>query len=189
MITWAIIGTISGVLFGLIPGAGPFIATAILYPWLADTSAVNIMMYYVSVLIASNYTNSVTAILYGIPGDATAIATAKYGHKMFLKGFGNLAVTSNAISSTVGVICAVTAFVVLLPNIMHIFKFYNSVIQTVIITAAIIMITLLTKQNRFITLVLFLLGGIFAKIGIDPITFDSFLTFGNSYLVLSQDHP
>lgn len=184
MITWAIIGTISGVLFGLIPGAGPFIATAILYPWLADTSAVNIMMYYVSVLIASNYTNSVTAILYGVPGDATAIATAKYGHKMFLKGFGNLAVTSNAISSTVGVICAVTAFVVLLPNIMHIFKFYNSVIQTVIITAAIIMITLLTKQNRFITLVLFLLGGIFAKIGIDPITFDSFLTFGNSYLAL-----
>jgi putative tricarboxylic transport membrane protein len=184
IVVWAIIGTISGIAFGIVPGAGPFIATAVLYPWLADTNAINIMMYYVSVLIASNYTNSVTAILYGIPGDATAISTAKNGHKLFLKGFGNVAVTSNAISSTVGVVCAVTAFVVLLPNIMHVFKFYNSITQTIVISAAIVMITLLTKQNRLITVVLFLLGGILAKVGIDPITFDSFLTFGNSYIAL-----
>jgi len=184
LIIWTIIGTLSGILFGLIPGAGPFIATAVLYPWLADTSAVNIMMYYVSVLIASNYTNSVTAILYGIPGDATAIATAKNGHRLFQKGFGSVAVTSNAISSTVGVICAVAAFVVLLPNIMHIFKFYNSVVQTLVISVAIIMITFLTKQSKIYTIFLFLLGGILAKVGIDPITFDSFLTFGNSYLAL-----
>jgi len=184
MIEWAIIGTLSGILFGIIPGAGPFIATAIMYPFLSETAAVNIMMYYVSVLIASNYTNSVTAILYGIPGDATAIATAKNGHRLFTKGFGSVAVTSNAISSTAGVICAVAAFVLVLPNILGVFKFYNSIVQTVIICAAILMITLLTKQNKIVTILLFILGSIFAKVGIDPITFDSFLTFGNSYLAL-----
>ena len=180
----ATIGTLSGILFGLIPGACPFIATATLYPFLSDTSSINIMMYYISVLIASNYTNSVTAILYGIPGDATAIATAKNGHRLFLKGFGSVAVTSNAISSTVGVICAVAAFVLVLPNILNVFKFYNSIVQTIVICAAILMITLLTKQNKFVTIMLFLLGGVLAKVGIDPITFDSFLTFGNSYLAL-----
>ena len=76
LLIWATVGTFSGIFFGIVPGAGPFIATALLYPWLADTVPVNIMMYYVCVLIATNYTNSVTAILYGIPGDATAISTA-----------------------------------------------------------------------------------------------------------------
>jgi putative tricarboxylic transport membrane protein len=184
MIEWAIVGTLSGILFGIIPGAGPFIATAIMYPFLSETTAVNIMMYYISVLIASNYTNSVTAILYGIPGDATAIATAKNGHRLFLKGFGSVAVTSNAISSTVGVICAVAAFLLVLPNILGVFKFYNSIVQTAVICAAILMITLLTKQSKIVTILLFILGGIIAKVGIDPITFNSFLTFGNSYLAL-----
>ena len=66
-IFWAVIGTLSGVIFGVIPGAGPFVATATLYPFLTHIEPVNVMMYYITVLIATNYTNSVTAILYGIP--------------------------------------------------------------------------------------------------------------------------
>lgn len=184
LILWAVIGTISGIIFGIIPGAGPFVATAVLYPFLTDINVVNVMMYYITVLIATNYTNSVTAILYGIPGDATAISTARNGHRLFLKGFGSLAVSSNAISSTVGVIFTTTVFVFLLPNIIEIFKFYNSIIQTIVVSAAIILITLLTKQNKLVTILLFLFGGIIAKIGIDPITFDSFLVFNNSYLAI-----
>ena len=184
LILWAVIGIVSGTVFGIIPGAGPFIATALLYPLLASTAPVNIMMYYVSVLITSNYTNSVTAILYGIPGDATAISTAKHGHRLFRKGFGSVAVSSNAISSTVGVMFAVTVFILALPRVLDLFKFYNSIIQTIIIAVAILMITFLTKQNKIATLLLFLLGGVLAKVGIDSITFDSFLTFGNSYLAL-----
>ncbi len=183
-IFWAIIGTLSGVIFGVIPGAGPFVATATLYPFLTHIEPVNVMMYYITVLIATNYTNSVTAILYGIPGDATAMSTARYGHKLFLKGFGNLAVASNAVSSTVGVIFAFTVFILVLPYIIEVFRFYNSVLQTVIVAAAIIMITLLTKQNKLFTIILFLFGGMIAKVGIDPITFDSFLTFNNSYLAI-----
>ena len=172
LIIWSVIGIVSGTVFGIIPGAGPFIATALLYPLLASTAPVNIMMYYVSVLITSNYTNSVTAILYGIPGDATAISTAKYGHRLFTKGFGSLAVSSNAISSTAGVMFAVGVFLLALPRVLDLFKFYNSIVQTIIIAVAILMITFLTKQNKIATLLLFLLGGVLAKVGIDSITFD-----------------
>jgi putative tricarboxylic transport membrane protein len=184
LIIWAIIGIVSGAFFGLIPGAGPFIAVALLYPLLASTRALNIMMYYVAVLITANYTNSVTAILYGIPGDATAISTAREGHRLYRKGFGSLAVSSNAISSSIGVIFALVVFITVLPNILQVFKFYNSIVQTVVIFSAITMITFLTKQNKLITLILFSLGGVLARVGIDPITFDSFATFGNPYLSL-----
>ena len=184
LILWAIICTTSGVLFGLIPGAGAFIAVAMLYPWLTDISSINVMMYYVTVLIASQYTNSVTAILYGIPGDATAMVTARNGHRLFLKGFGHLAVTSNAISSTIGVIFATTVFILLLPTIIEVFRFYNSVLQTLIIAAVIVMITFFTKQNKLITLSFFVLGGLLAKVGVDNVTFEQFLVFDNSYLAI-----
>ena len=94
---YAILGIVAGIIFGIIPGAGPFLAIATLYPFLATFDAISIFIFYVSLLITTNYTNSVTGILYGIPGDAAAVTTARYGHKMFLEGKGHLAVSSNAI--------------------------------------------------------------------------------------------
>lgn len=181
---WAAIGTLSGVIFGMIPGAGPFIATATLYPLLQGIGPTNIMMYYVGVLIATNYTNSITAILYGIPGDAAAIVTARDGHRLFKRGMGSLAVSSNAISSTIGVAFAVLFLLLLLPNIINVFRFYNSVLQTVIISSAVLMITLFTKQSYVKTISLFLVGGALAHIGLDPMTYESWGTFGISYLTL-----
>ena len=49
-IFWAVIGTLSGVIFGVIPGAGPFVATATLYPFLTHIEPVNVMMYYLSLI-------------------------------------------------------------------------------------------------------------------------------------------
>ena len=46
--------------------------------------------------------NSITGILYGIPGDAAAAVTAHYGHKLLREGKGHMAVSNNAISSSIG---------------------------------------------------------------------------------------
>ena len=67
---WCLFGILLGVLFGIIPGAGPFLAVATIYPLLFNLDPFNILIFYISLLITTNYTNSVTAILYGIPGDA-----------------------------------------------------------------------------------------------------------------------
>lgn len=184
LLFWAIVGFLSGVGIGIIPGAGPFIATAMVYPFLTSVDPASIMMFYVALLITNNYTNSVTAILYGIPGDAAAIPTAKDGYRFFRKGYGSLAVSSNAIGSSIGVIFSVLLFLLLLPQIMQVFKFYNSIVQVIIIGITIILITFLNKQNKIITLSLFLFGGFLAHIGVDPVTFESFATFGNQYLSL-----
>lgn len=184
LLYWAFLGLVAGIGTGLIPGAGPFVATAIFYPFLISVDPILIMMFYISLLITNNYTNSVTAILYGIPGDASAIPTARDGNRLFKKGYGGLAVSTNAISSTIGVTFSVVFFLFLIPNILGVFKFYNSILQTIIIFASILLITFFTKQNKLITIFLFLFGGLLARIGVDPTTFDTFLTFGSQYLAL-----
>ena len=114
-ILWCSLGIIAGVLFGIIPGAGPFLAIATFYPLLLTLDPFNILLFYITILITSNYTNSVTGILYGIPGDASAVITARHGHKLFLKGKGHLAVSNNAISSTLGSVFAIILFLLFLP--------------------------------------------------------------------------
>ncbi len=181
---WSIAGYATGAIIGIIPGAGPFVAVTLAYPFLSLTSPINIIAFYVSVLITTNFTNSVTGILYGIPGDAAAIITAREGNRLYRKGFGHLAVSSNAISSAIGVAFAVILFLIFLPNILQLFKFYNSIVQTVFLFTALLIIVMLTKQNKLVTVTLFAIGAFLAKIGVDTITFDSFFTFGNSYLSL-----
>ena len=183
-ILWCILGVISGVLFGVIPGAGPFLAIATLYPLLQILDPFNILLFYISLLITTNYTNSVTGILYGIPGDAAAVTTARHGHKLFLKGKGHLAVSNNAISSTIGSVFAIILFLLFLPSIYNIFKFYNSTLQLAIICTAIVFLTLLSKQKIWKTISLFLFGGVLAKIGFDNTTFETWGTFGIDYLTL-----
>jgi len=183
-ILWCILGVISGVLFGVIPGAGPFLAIATLYPLLQILDPFNILLFYISLLITTNYTNSVTGILYGIPGDAAAVTTARHGHKLFLKGEGHLAVSNNAISSTIGSVFAIILFLLFLPSIYNIFKFYNSTLQLAIICTAIVFLTLLSKQKIWKTVFLFLFGGVLAKIGFDNTTFETWGTFGIDYLTL-----
>ena len=183
-ILWCILGVLTGVLFGVIPGAGPFLAIATLYPLLLILDPFNILLFYISLLITTNYTNSVTGILYGIPGDAAAVTTARHGHKLFLKGKGHLAVSNNAISSTIGSVFAIILFLLFLPSIYSVFQFYNSTLQLVIICTAIVFLTLLSKQKIWKTVSLFLFGGVLAKIGFNNTTFETWGTFGIDYLTL-----
>ena len=181
---WCLLGIIGGGIAGIIPGSASFLAMAVFYSILLETSAFNILLFYIAVLITTNYTNSITSILYGIPGDATSIATARYGHRLFRKGFGHLAVSSNAISSSIGCLFAVGLFVIFYDSVFSFFRFYNSTIQVAIITVAILLITLTTKQNKFVTVLLMLVGGVLAKIGFDSQSYEVWGTFGNKWLSL-----
>jgi len=184
LLLWCFIGILSGVVFGLIPGAGPFLAMASLYSLLYYTDPVTILTFYIALIITCNYTNSVTAILYGIPGDPAAAITSRYGHKMLLDGDGHLAVSSNAISSTIGSIFAIGLFLFFLPDIILLFKFYNSTIQLGIILLAIILLAAMAIQKLWKTIFLFVLGGVLAKIGFDNLTHQTWGTFGIDYMTL-----
>ena len=184
MILWCLLGIIAGIIFGIIPGAGPFLAIATLYSLLATADVVSIITFYVCLLITSNYMNSITGILYGIPGDAAAAVTAHHGHKLLREGKGHMAVSNNAISSSIGSLFAVGLFILLLPNIYSIFKFYNSTIQIVIITIAILLLVVFSKQAIWKTIILFALGAVLAKIGFDNLTHKTWGTFGIDYLTL-----
>jgi len=181
---WCMLGIVAGILFGIIPGAGPFLAIATFYSVLVSQDPFHIMLFYVSLLITTNYTNSVTGILYGIPGDPAAVTTARHGHKMFLEGKGHYAVSSNAISSTIGSLFAVGLFFLFLSSIFVIFKFYNSTIQLIIIIAAILFLLFLSPQAKWKTFLMFILGGVLGKIGFDNLTFKTWGTFGIDYLTL-----
>ena len=183
-IVWCLLGILAGVIFGIIPGAGPFLAVATFYSILIYADPVGILTFYVALIITANYTNSITAILYGIPGDPAAAVTSRHGHALLLRGEGHMAVSNNAISSTIGSLFAVGIFLLFLPNIYSLFKFYNSTIQIIVIAIAIVLLTIFSEQKMWKTISLFLFGGVLAKIGFDNLTHKTWGTFGIDYLTL-----
>ena len=44
---WCILGIVAGVFFGVIPGAGPFLAVATFYPFLLYCDPVDILTFYI----------------------------------------------------------------------------------------------------------------------------------------------
>lgn len=173
-----------GSVIGLIPTLGPMIAVSLSYQLISLGSPVDIMSFYVSVLIAGNYTNGVTALIYGIPGDPTSIPTARSGHRLYRRGFGRHVIGSNALSSTLGVIIATLMFMVFFPIIFDFFKLYNSIVLSVVIALVLIGLIIDKGGQWYVTLLFILGGGAIAKVGVDQNTFESFLTFGNKYLNL-----
>ena len=103
---------------------------------------------------------------------------------MFLEGKGHYAVSSNAVSSTLGSIFAIGIFLLFLSNIFYLFKFYNSTLQVAIIFIAVLCLVILSEQSKWKSISLFILGGVLAKIGFDNLTFETWGTFGIDYLTL-----
>ena len=184
LILFAFFGTVAGAIVGLIPTLGPLVAVSLCYHFLLATTPINIMSFYVSLLVAANYMNGVTAVIYGIPGDATSIPTAQMGHRLYRRGFGSQVIGSNALSSTIGVIFSTAIFIVFSPNIFDFFKFYNSIVLTAVMMLVITGILISNGRRWHKTLLYIVFGGVLAKIGVDDVTLATFLTFNNQYLNL-----
>jgi len=184
LICFSLFGMLAGLIVGIIPALGPMVLITLAYSILALSTPVNVMAFYAAVLIAANYTNGVAAIIYGIPGDATSIPTAQYGHRLYRRGFGSYVVGSNAVSGVIGVSVALGIFTLFIDKIFLFFTFYNSIVQAVIVLLVFIGLIFSKKSQWLTTILMVTFGGILSKIGVDKYTLHSFMTFGNEYLNL-----
>ena len=90
---------------------------------------VTIFSFYSSLLIVSQYTGSVSAIILGIPGEATSLPAVKEGYPMQKYGFGDLAVKITAQYSFIGSLIALFLFYITLMYSMNFVKLYGNSIQ------------------------------------------------------------
>ena len=114
------LGSLIGLVFGLLPGLGGITAMAILLPLTYGWDATVAMFFFAGVLGAVPFGGSISAILLNTPGTAENAASCFDGHPMVQQGEAGKALGISATASALGGIFGVLLLVVLVPVLQQI---------------------------------------------------------------------
>jgi len=160
-------GVICGYISGLIPGVGNFVMLLLVYPFLLDSTLLQLLLFYMALTSTSQFSGSVVATVFGVPGEASSLPAVKEGKKLFTRGLGNIAISNAAMGSVVGAFIALSAVIITLPTAVEmITKFYNNDIQSVILLFASLSIIILLGHSILQNIILFTFGFLISCIGV-----------------------
>ena len=125
-IPYIVSGTLLGYAAGLIPGVGNTIMLLISYPLILNASLLNMLLFYVALISTSQFSGSIVATVFGVPGESSSMPAVAEGKKLFMRGVGNFAISNAAMGSVLGSIMTVGAVYLILPWAVELIKTYSS---------------------------------------------------------------
>lgn len=162
----AVMGTILGFISGFIPGVGNVVMLMLTYPMLIDASLFQMLIFYLAIISSSQFSGSVVATVFGVPGESSSLPAVVEGNRMFNRGVGNFAISNAALGSVFGAFIALAVVYALLPWSVELIKnFYNNNIQLVILTISCLSIIFLVGNNLWQNILLFSIGIFLSLIG------------------------
>lgn len=176
---WFIVpGIMVGTLAGFMPGIGIFASMMLLIPLLHQINAMELLTFYIALASTTQYIGSITATVFGLPGEASSLPAVKEGNELYKQGKGSYAISGAAIGSFIGsvlVVILVSIFVSVLDNI---YKIYNTKTMASILLGVSLLICL-THQNKWIAFGLAIAGYFLGLVGCRAIDDYCFATFGD----------
>lgn len=182
----ALIAMVLGVLFGTIaavtPGLGGLFAIAIILPFaFRFTPAVGISLI-MAVTVVSGTGNTITSVLYGIPGSASGVATTFDGYPMSRRGEGVRAVSAGLTASVLGGIVGAVTLAFALPALRPIVLLFRSPEFFALIMLALVFMAFVGQSDPIKGLISGGIGLMIAFIGLEQSTASLRFTFGQLYL-------
>lgn len=118
------IGVLVGMLLGLIPGLGGLVGFALLIPFVVGLDPIVGLALLLGMAAVTTQTDTIPAVLIGVPGTSAAMATALDGYPLAKKGEAGRALCASYFASIFGTIVAAGLFIILLPFLRNlIFSF------------------------------------------------------------------
>jgi putative tricarboxylic transport membrane protein len=115
------LGTIVGLLSGLIPGLGGLTGMAMFLPLTLAMSPQGALLFFAGIT-GPRFTGAITSILINIPGNSTNAATAFDGYPMARRGQADRALSIAATSSILGTIFGLLVLLAVMPGVLSILK-------------------------------------------------------------------
>jgi len=175
-------GTALGFLAGLLPGIGTSTIIIIFFSFLLKQDILSLLIFYASMISASQYAGSITALVFGIPGENSSLPIVELREHLKREGHSAEAIAFTAIGSFVGAMI-IFAFTISILDVAAEYTFYlkSWVSATTGIVGLVLAITF--SNNRvWQSVLLVTLGWMLSSVGINQTTQKEFLTFGNDYL-------
>ena len=115
LLLFFLLGTLNGMLFGLLPGLSGSVGIALMIPLTYGISLNQALTLFVAAMSGQTFAGSIGAILINMPGTAPNAATTFDGYPLTRRGRGGFAIGISAMSSAMGSLIGCVVLVVLLP--------------------------------------------------------------------------
>lgn len=183
-IVWCLIGTMYGMLIGVIPMAGAttgLLTVFALSPYFLADPYVGIV-FLVSLIASSSTGDSFTSILTGIPGSNTTAASVIDGYQMAQQGQAGRALGIAIMDSTInGLLWGILAFA-FMPFYAKLIMFFGIPEFAGFMVLALACVGFITSKNVWLSILAIALGCCLGLIGQNPATGVPRLTGGWDYL-------
>ena len=183
LISPAIVGILSGLISGCIPGIGNFASLIIIFPYLVNLEPMQILILYVALTTISQYIGSIPAITFGIPGESSSVPAVIESRNLKTPQEVYKAIVGSAIGSTFGGIVVLGLTWLLLDYLIYTVHFFNTIMQFSLYCLVLIAMVFIFKENRYwVNILLILLGFALGLIGYVKWSCTKILRF-DSYLL------
>jgi putative tricarboxylic transport membrane protein len=169
-------GTLLGYIAGLIPGVGNTIMLLISYPLILNESLLNMLLFYVALISVSQFSGSIVATVFGVPGESSSMPAVAEGKKLFMRGVGNFAISNAAMGSVLGSFMTVGAVYLILPWALELIKTYSGMgVKLSILILATLSVIFMFGKSILTNFILFGIGIFLALVGHNDIPWFVFL--------------
>jgi len=187
MLSWPaplylLLGTLLGMLFGILPGLGGPQALALLLPITYGMDVNLAIVLMVGAMAAVPFGGSIPAILINTPGTGQSAATTFDGFPLTQKGKAGMAIGASATASCLGAFFGAIVLTVLLPIGRQIVLLFSFPEYFMLALMGLSVIVVVSKDSLWKGLISALLGLALSTFGYDPVTGSVRYTFGSDYL-------
>jgi putative tricarboxylic transport membrane protein len=177
-ILFCLIGVISGVLIGALPGLGPSAGLAILLPITFGVNPTAGIILLAGIYYGAMYGGSITSILIGVPGDPASVMTTVDGYPLAQSGRPGPALGMAAFASFCGGTASVIAFTFLAPALAKVALSFGPPEYFALMVLGLTTVAGLTDKSPIKAFISTLLGLFIAILGLDLVTGLPRFTFG-----------
>ncbi len=177
-----LVGVVIGFVVGILPGLGGAVTLALMLPFIYDMEPISAFAFLLGMHSVVATTGDITSVLFGIPGEATTVATILDGHPMAKKGEAGRALGAVLASSLFGAIVGAFALALAIPIVRPVVLAFQPPEFLMLAVVGLSFVVALATANLVKGFAMALLGFLLAQVGLDPYAGLPRFAFGQLYL-------
>jgi TctA family transporter len=183
------IGVVYGLVIGILPGLGGVVAMALLLPFTYGFEPAATLALLLGAHIATIWGDSVTSILFSVPGSAKGLALCFDGYPMTQQGQAKRALAASATGALLGGIIGAVFLALCIPLIRPVILALGPSEYLMMALWGLTVIATFSEGSLMKGLIASLLGVLTAFIGTDVVTATPRFTFGSEFLMDGISFP
>lgn len=164
-IAFVVLGTTIGLMIGIIPGIGGLVGLALLLPFTFNMDPYAALAFLIGVSAVTVTSDTIPAVLFGVPGTVGSAATVLDGYPMARRGEAGRAFGAAFSSSVIGGLFGATVLALLIPILQPLLKFIASPELLAICILGMTMVAAVSQGAMLKGLALACFGILIASIG------------------------